>query len=410
MKKFFALFLAVLCLVFGACAEENAADSFLGISGVSFQRIQGLKKQVPEKVEVKYDVDASGCFIARHEIGYDRQGRIRKWNSYDVEGKIYLSKEYQYGKHTIETKRQDGNITIKVMDENENVLKCIWFSDKDRKHSIDYLYDSQNREIKATGYDENGNVSSLAESIYEDTLTYPAVKNIKFKDGYTTYTYDEKGNQLSCSSCVNGKTEKSEYKYNAQNEHTEIVRVSGDKTERTEYQYDENGNCILRIKYEGNTVTERREYQYDEAGNCILSIYDDDLKNKNTKTCKCYTPEGTLAEERYFEENELCGYAQYLYTENSKTVIRYNKEGEIGSKDVYEYDDMGREIKFSFYGYEGDSLVWWRETDYYSDGQLAKSIEYYENGEERSHYYKDRFGNTISFVTGPNDPFVTNIG
>ena len=407
MKRLFVFFLIVLCLVFGACAKEEDVYSFCEINGVFFQRMQEFQKQHSEKVEVKYDVDASGCFIAKHEICYDEQGRIRQWNSYDSEGENYLSKEYQYGEHTIETIRRNKNTDIKIIDENNNVLKCISFADENQ--SIEILYDSQNREVKRIKYDENGNVISLYEYKYEN-VSDAYIVDKTFEDGYGTYIYDEKGNLISFNCFVNNKEKRGQYQYNAQNQYTEIVRVFGDIMEREEYGYDESGNCIFKIEYRENAVCALTEYQYDEAGNCILKIYYDILENQNTKTYTHYTPEGKLAQIQYFENDEPCGYVQYLYTENTQTVVRYNGDGQIVSKDVYEYDDMGREIKFSFYGYKGDDLIWWRETDYYPNGDFAKSIGYYENGEERSHSYRDSFGNMVSFSSGPNDPFVSNIG
>ena len=410
MKNFFALFLAIVCLGFGACAEEEAVP-FVGISGISQKSVRSLQKSSPAEEDVKYDMDASGCFIARHEVCYDQQGRILQWKSYDSENKIYLIKEYQYGKYTIEKIRVDDNTDIRVIDANGNILKCIVFFGENRKYSIDYLYDSQNRKINEINYDQNGKITAFAEYIYEDVLTKNYIdKDMLSGDQYSIYIYDEKGNLISFSEYANGVARKTEYKYNSQNKCTGFVRFSEDTIERTEYRYDENGNCILNAVYEENDIRERSEYQYDEKGNCILSICYDALANQTTKEINSYTSEGKIAESRYFEGEDLCGYVQYLYTEKVQTVIRYNKNGEISAKEVYEYDDMGREIKFSFYGYEGDALIWWRETNYYPDGQFAKSIGYYENGQERSHHYRDSLGNTVSSSSGPNDPFVTNIG
>lgn len=186
---------------------------------------------------------------------------------------------------------------------------------------FEYTYDNQGREISKTFGDkvirssyEKGKESLAFYS--KDKLNYTITRSLN-KDGkivkeidesldkkIKTFKYDEKGNLTKLTEEVNGKKYDAEiYKYNNENQKIEVQ------------YFDE----IEALKLS-------EAYSYDSAGNesSKILLYPNGMKTQETSK---YNDKGWLMETKTIK--------------GDAAIPLYRK--------VYEYDETGRELKYSLY-------------------------------------------------------------
>lgn len=231
-------------------------------------------------------------------------------------------------------------------------------------------------------YDERGNLRSEAdkgdsnwyyETDTEIVYTYDEQNRLlsqTYRDfDYTyreTYTYDEKGNELTYS-YFNGEGE---------------TPFSGYVC-----TYDERGNLLKKEEFDGYDAAYNCTYTYtydeqDRALTCTITQYDGDRR------IHYYTHEEDGSYRYYFEfvdsEGDTYTYAYWYDSEGraQKNEVYNKTTDEIYESYEYQRDEQGNEI-YRRYVYDGDETV--RTTTYNERGQELVS-ETKENGETYSMY------------------------
>lgn len=226
-------------------------------------------------------------------------------------------------------------------------------------------------------YDEAGNLS--------EKLTTVNGKTTK-----TAYTYDDKGNELSCVvSDADGITssEKTTYQYDANGNVVSAITVTmEDLSTEVLYAYDARGNRIWALKTVGNGTSEERTYVYDEQDNLIEArhgdrvrfLYDTDgnltekislnKDGKNIGTYK-YDKQGKLVSMtseasdativcKINRKGRILEREYQNFTPSSKETYAYDRKGNIKEAVVERYDEETARIEYAYtYSKEGDVLT-----------------------------------------------------
>ena len=304
---------------------------------------------------------------------------------------------------------------------------------KDSKAILTQNFEIIYGQVKAYGYDENGNIS-VQEHYKNDELIYWGIYNddgsVKKK---TVYEYDEYGNKtleiVTAEDGTESKIEK-QYRYDANGKIMSLVSKGVDENYRHEFKYDERGNeiiveyydqfgcltskiesgfdendrLILRVKYDGDgNITYKDEREYDKNGRMRSGMlfvdkstrYERYDENGNEIFCAEYGKDGELIELR---ETEYC------YDEGGRVIsgITYDENRKITTKEEHEYNEDGEEILAVYYDITNGGMIKYEYgdgeycyTNYDKDGNVAvRFVREYDEKQEIGCGY-DKNGNLI---------------
>lgn len=235
-----------------------------------------------------------------------------------------------------------------------------------------------------TSYNANGEVNYRQEYEYDNDGNCVSVTSYRAdgsESAHIEIAYDEYGNKL---------TDYGQRGFTVRNGEREFNENTGKfYWIQYEYTYDNNGNIIKQIKTDELQTTGRSitEYTYDDAENRISAT----TKNENYSGDRI-----TISE--YNSDNQVAIAREYE-----------NLDGELGElcyETVYEYDDAGRRVKYTYYGYLGtlQLLVSSTEYEYTFDGKLLKTSSYDTNGMTGYHIeeYSDEGNSLKTSYYNPN--------
>ena len=148
-------------------------------------------------------------------------------------------------------------------------------------------------------------------------------------------------------------------------------------------EFDKDGNLIKEIEYDNNGIPTsiNKVYQYDEKKRLIETInlkdhiWGGDKYKKNIyKTNYIYNDKGWLIEEKSYVNGTIYVMNTHKYDKKGNCIetIKYDSEGEIDSKVVFEYSDKNSKTCTV---YDGDGNIT-SKTEYTPD----EYIIYYKNG------------------------------
>ncbi len=318
-----------------------------------------------------YEGDYEDYNVFEESWDYDEKGRLVGWLDFPVE--IYS--EYEY-------------------DENDNEIKCTEYHLESKISETKKEYDDNGKLIKKTDYgrdgeiwrtqsyeyDANGNVilekQTLDDSINKTSLLYYGYIEYSYYDNdicksSCVYDFDDKimrkiendeyGNRTlyaeynSDGNISSGK--KNEYSYNSNDKKIKEVSELFNSEKKdweiessSDYKYDSNGNIISYTSYDSNgTINSCTEYTYDINGNEIKEIiYNGSIEKVSRVSLKDYYENGKLKKWTHKDGNEeLLYYIEYEYDDDNDLLktIKYDKDGNISSYDVYEYYEKDAFIK-----------------------------------------------------------------
>ena len=191
-----------------------------------------------------------------------------------------------------------------------------------------------------------------------DLVTYIA-ESEKIVDGVTRQKnlYDERGNL------------------------TDIIEYddNGNESSREYWRYNENDKILEEGYYRDGALLWKRSHTYDNGGNRLKTFgYDQDGTEKlliqNT-----YDGKGNLIEKLNYEmyDGQVLRTAN-KYDDDGRLIESADyKDGEQGTRRVYEYDSRGNQSLYALY--EGEICFRHWETEYDKNGNMVKSSRY-ENG------------------------------
>lgn len=270
-------------------------------------------------------------------------------------------------------------------------------------------FDTQDRCIKRTSYDENGQESGVSYYEYGDngayTETYYSSYNSRSVD-----EYDENGNRTVHRYYSDDGTYDyvAYYQYDARGNEIESKEydLNGNLKSYTEKEYDAQGRETRTVSYEANGKKSSEKttvYTADGKGVSTSSYYysdgsysvtEYDENGKSTRYSR-YTSAGALdsytlyeynengkavRENKYDGKNQLTGYTTYEYNARGDTTewVEYNAKGEIEYRYVYQYDSQGRQERTT--AYHRGVISWDTQYRYDADGTQHEKTDYYSNG------------------------------
>lgn len=169
------------------------------------------------------------------------------------------------------------------------------------------------------------------------------------------YQYDENWNQTLFTEYVNDEPE-NETSYIMDLENKQILKIISTSPDGSTFEieykntYDPKGNLILREQFSEGILAISTEYTYDADGN-MLSITQKNPSNSSTSILT-YDGNGHLLRmenimEAVGERAASRAWTEYTYDENGNQIqsVNYYNNGENRTTQVTEYDDLGRKTK-----------------------------------------------------------------
>jgi len=308
--------------------DQDISDEFIQLSGSKYESITADKSiQEIRKVDLStsesYLFDRSGKvtrvvnynedrhFDLRIENHiYDREGRIREWNSLDSDGEIDRKKEFQY--------------------------------------------DSQGR---LSSYNEMGKSNQTSSSgIYTYGQDYIERKSISLRAGDTLHNSTTKfniyGDVISENSDV----------IRTYNDQGYILKEEyGSSADRVEYRYDSRNNKIEETKYDStNAIVEINMFLYNERDELIKKFSIDTSHSDFQEYENQQLGFGFSMFSSNNHEDQLAG-AWRVFDDRGNSIKHIYIEAEGGSinrvvsRTEHIYDDIGNWVSRSYY--RNDSLT-----------------------------------------------------
>jgi len=217
-----------------------------------------------------------------------------------------------------------------------NIVAYSYNAEDELTGYIEYEYDSNGNQTKASSYNENGEMYRYLEYEYDSNGNRTLFNQYNYSNGNLTshseYKYDSYGNQT-----------KTNY-YNEKG----VLYMYGEY----EYEYDFHGNKTKETIYVNGKLSSNREYEYENE----------------------YDSHGNKTKESIFTDGELSYYYEYEYDyhENLMKESYYSANGSVLYE--YEYDSYGKLMKANIY----NLLI---ISEYDSNGILTKASYYNADGE-----------------------------
>ena len=250
--------------------------------------------------KILYDIKNNKIYNSDNELigeikgeRFELIGSENNDNNKITEDKDFITIEtdyviFDYKRHDISTfskksgnilKTIDGNYTYTYYETTGKLERLYFYRDGKFSYCTGYVYDKSGNTIKEIDYDENDNIKTITEYIY-DKKTNNVIKEIVYDennqlDYYTTYTYDINTNNVIEECLYNNK--------NILEEKTEYNPIT--ENEKFYYEYDENGKLLTkriyddisgyeieRQLYNGNSKDPeiKKFIQFDENGKYLL--------------------------------------------------------------------------------------------------------------------------------------------
>lgn len=232
-------------------------------------------------------------------------------------------------------------------------------------------YNQNGIRLKSTGFNSNGDITSITEYKYDEQGKLKEEKNTSGdKISLITYTYDNSGNLIEHKKTVNGEVQvQNSWVYNDKGILTEYYWSNG----RQKNVYDENGNVISYIRIDENGIEiPENKLEYDESGRLIKVIVYNEDGSEYVSSIYSYDSNGNLISKMFYDVN-----------------------GNLDESNEYEYDNRGNKIKEIYKVYENNNIYTSiMEWIYDENNYLTEYI--FNQGVERVVYSYDEYGNKTS--------------
>ncbi|MEH7093105.1 RHS repeat-associated core domain-containing protein, partial [Priestia megaterium] len=334
------------------------------------------------------------------EWTYDMANQVK---SEKRDGKLSFSYEYDSNGNEIKVSDAINNLTRTKSYDKANQLTSM--TDRNGKFNWTYKTDStkltnssfeikgitQNTNYEYNLLDQNITVKDDSGNIYR--FDYDENENLR---NYTAgngsgsaYAYDIRGNVTSLDvGTANNKSILSEtYKYDKNNNQTEILSYKEDGTnDTTAYVYD-SADQLVKETISNGTV---KEYMYDGFGN-RTSVKVTDPGKSPVQTDAQFNAGNELVKFgnetiTYDKDGNRLEDEKYKYVWNEAgQLVAIKKKNEDTPFSTYKYDDQGRRIEKNVNGqvtrfyYEGDNINLLYETD--ENDNILRSYIYSADGE-----------------------------
>lgn len=226
----------------------------------------------------------------------------------------------------------------------------------------------------------------------------------------TTYSYDSYGNQTKSSTYSDGVEKITSAAYTSSGNF--LSTITDEMGNVTTYEYDPQTSVLLSVKYPKDTDTTKTKYSYDSMYRLISTAettdqgkemsaeyeYTKDLLTKiTTKTTTYHFAYGDFSQRTSVSVGSTT-LATYTYTDD---VYRRLKKLDYGNDDSveYEYDDLGRVIKETYYEDGSTSVSAVVRYAYDNTGVLALKADS-ETGVTTKYYYDNVGRSTGIYESG----------
>ena len=368
-------------------------------------------------VDVVYSIkkDNNATKIIKDKLGNVLKTSYGLWNSNALN-------ENEVIDFTYNEKNQCTSIAQKILNElkhsetyqynKNNLYKKIVEGDSDL--SIIYDRDYLNRVIKETiTIDKNNNKKQVINYEYTDEynslINKVTLSNINQKINITYDCLNRIKEQSHFKNNKNLLLDKYEYFQKEENT-TNLIKehqifVNDNLKDIVNYDYDENDN-IVSISSDDSLI----KYKYDELNRLIR----EDNEKTNKTTIFKYDTNGNILRKTIYGftlderptnalTKELYNYASTGWKDRLVSIER--TEGEIITKEVIEYNDLGYPVK-----YKGNNLTWTSKGELVSYGNTQYAYNYQgiriskTNGNTQTTFNVD--GNKIIAMKKPNEEII----
>lgn len=251
---------------------------------------------------------------------------------------------------------------------NSDIL--LWYTE--------YILDSEGDCRQSSTYDSDGTILCL---VFYDAFGN-AIENMLFEyDGSNL----KKLTELNIAGNVYRQTEHATFSatttlYNNNGQIVEVAQYGTlleSPTTFQEYIYDINGNNTeLRVYTADGTLNRREVAEFDQYNRELTRTQYDSLGTTISKTTNSFDSSGKIVKS---VETGYGGRNIRLYDENERVIkwSWYNQDGNLEDTEIFEYDNLGREILYEIYDSNGVKYSW-SVTEY--TGDICRRTTFDENG------------------------------
>lgn len=271
---------------------------------------------------------------------------------------------------------------------------------------MEYTYvPESDRLLMVTLYDAQGSVVYEERHTYDEEGRYVRLERTGEEPMLEEWTYDSRGNItniVSTYACAPEMGQWTDYTYDAQGRTLSIHTHNEDGSVFRLYTmtYDAAENCLKRHIVTSNGPEEEilETNEYDSAGRLVRQSEQNMGDPTQSFTYDyTYNDEGQLLRIQYDNGNEAQGLLQsFVYDSQSNLLEESNQYGGgEGERNVYTYDQQGRQLTAHHYDLNG-VLQRWNEHVYDARGNVVKTV--YAMGDGSISSYEEMTYNEAGLV------------
>lgn len=292
------------------------SQSIIPPQNLKSSNLNGNIKSILEKTVMKHS-DGSQSDINRTFYEYNKSGNLISCKEIsNVSSNKYTLRLYTY-------------------DDAQNLIEQNTFKDSILVTKIVHKFDSNNRIIQESIYNEKGNLSQKKLFFY-DTSGNNTGMEVWLSDTYLTrketYEYDKNGNQTNKKAFNKNNIVINEYQnvFDTNNNKIEMIykKLNDTIVEKTKNTFNENNEYLHTLKYANDILVDEAIYSYHRNGvNRETSMV---FPFSNTKRIYVYNEKNSLIETLYYRNNELIDRQTYWYEYDLKGnwIKQYISENE----------------------------------------------------------------------------------